>query len=811
MKPTPLSPANWSARPSLGAGLRTTLSIALLSAAVLTGCGGSGPGPELTVSAQPVGLVMRPGEADSARLTASDASVAPSLVLSVGPQTWFDTDFTGPCATASPTCRLLPVTLASTGGARHATKLTFSFTNDPGSRVFDNDSYMPLVGFSAQPDRAPPVLRFAAGGDREGGVSAAVTADGQVWTWGVNQRAEMATDDRSDRALPDPVAHGLTDIAALDVGLSADNIGVHVLALAADGTVYAWGANLYGQVVDDPAAAQLVIVPAAVPLPFRDVIAVAAGGTFSMALRADGTVWVWGSNGDYELGQPDAIDGPQQVPGIDRVRALAAGERHALVLRDDGTVWAWGDNAFGQAGRPLTVFRALPGRVEGLGAVTAIDAGPGYSLALRSDGTVWAWGLNDANQLGSASTATCGSRACRETPARVGGNFADVLGISAGGRFAVARQRDGSAWAWGENDQGQLGGLPGLGSLAPIRVTGLPSTLTIAAGARHALAMPSDQTCGVGNARVGGRLLAWGDNFNGERGDGTGVNHLRPTPVLSLGDDDSCPGILGQRLIVYKAGTGTGSVASDAPGLNCNTVMCWQQVPTGTPVTLTATPDAGFAVDDWRWDCAAGPVSANTVVLDSTRHCKLRFAEPGATPVPAPDPAPEAGPRLDIRIEGLGSVTSAPAGIDCGSRCSGSFANGTEVALTATPAPGWQFNFFSGACEGGLLTMTADTACVAYFTDASVYRSATLTVVRTGAMDGGQVVVSVLPNTAINCGDYCTASYLPGAVVHLRALSDSATVVFNRWAGCDEVQAIDGESICILDMQADRTVEADFQ
>ncbi|SET01105.1 Regulator of chromosome condensation (RCC1) repeat-containing protein [Stigmatella erecta] len=78
----------------------------------------------------------------------------------------------------------------------------------------------------------------------------------------------------------------------------------------------------------------------------------AAGGDSSLALRADGTVWTWGTNGLSQLGDgsQEARPTPRQVPGVKNATALAAGWNHVLVQLQDGTLWGWGNNADGQVG-----------------------------------------------------------------------------------------------------------------------------------------------------------------------------------------------------------------------------------------------------------------------------------------------------------------------------------------------------------------------------------------------------------------------------------------------------------------------------
>jgi alpha-tubulin suppressor-like RCC1 family protein len=103
---------------------------------------------------------------------------------------------------------------------------------------------------------------------------------------------------------------------------------------------------------------------------------------------------------------------PVQIPGLTHVTSIAAGGYHSLALRNDGTAWAWGSNGHGELGEGTNTSKNTPVKVSGLTSITSLTAaGDGYSysdshsLALRSDGTVWAWGANDSGQLGDGTAA----------------------------------------------------------------------------------------------------------------------------------------------------------------------------------------------------------------------------------------------------------------------------------------------------------------------------------------------------------------------------------------------------------------------
>ena len=117
--------------------------------------------------------------------------------------------------------------------------------------------------------------------------------------------------------------------------------------------------------------------------------AVAAGREHSIALASDGTVWAWG-NGNLGGGSYERRNAPGQVTALSGVLAVDGGPIHALALMAGGTVWAWGDNEYGQLGDGTEFERTVPVRSGELAGIIAVAAGSLHSLALKENGTVWA-------------------------------------------------------------------------------------------------------------------------------------------------------------------------------------------------------------------------------------------------------------------------------------------------------------------------------------------------------------------------------------------------------------------------------------
>ncbi len=338
--------------------------------------------------------------------------------------------------------------------------------------------------------------RVAAGGWH----SVVICADSTVKCFGENATGQLGNGANTDSNVP-VNAGTLTGIVAVSAG--GDQLEAHSMALKSDGTVWAWGSNLYGALGNGSTNNTNTPVQS---ITLTNVVAIAAGGWHSVALKNDGTVWTWGWNMDGQLGDGATTDKTiaAQVPNLTNVTAIAAGTYHVLALKDDSTVWAWGDNVSGQIGNNSTTDQKTPVQVSGLTGVVKIKAGRFFSLAIKSDGTVWAWGENLYGQLGDGTTTD------RHTPVQVSG-LTDVTDAACGAFEVHATKSDGTVWAWGRNTYGNIGDNTTTHRSLPVLMQNSDDIAGMAAGTNFCIVYKTDGTLWGCGRNASGQLA--GGNF----------------------------------------------------------------------------------------------------------------------------------------------------------------------------------------------------------------------------------------------------------------------------------------------------------
>ena len=382
--------------------------------------------------------------------------------------------------------------------------------------------------------------------------SAAIAADGSLWTWGRNEFGQLGDGTTTDRYSPVKV---MDDVAAVSLG------EIHSAALKTDGSLWTWGQNWYSQLGDGTTEnrsrpVKIMDSVAAVSLGYRHSAAIKTDGSLwiwgsngycelgdgtttnrsspvrimygvasvslgeyhSAAITTDGSLWIWGRNDNGQLGDGTTMERSSPVKIMDDVAAVSLGSAHSAAIKMDDSLWTWGANWYGQLGNGTTENRSNP--VEVMDGIASVSLGESHSAALKTNGSLWMWGYNDLGQLGD------GTETDRSSPVK---NMDRVDAVSMGGYHSAVIKMDGSLWTWGNNGFGQLGNGMSTPQSSPVNI--IASVAAVSLGRNHSAAITTDSS-----------LWTWGDNNFGQLGDGTTTPRNSPVKIMegvtavSLGD-----------------------------------------------------------------------------------------------------------------------------------------------------------------------------------------------------------------------------------------------------------------------------------
>lgn len=350
------------------------------------------------------------------------------------------------------------------------------------------------------------------------------TVFGELQAWGSNSDGRLGDNTVTNRSSPVSVVGGFSDWCQMSAGMC------HNLAVRANGTLWVWGRNTVGELGDNTNIDRSS--PVSVVGGFTDWCQTSAREANSLAVRTNGTLWAWGCNQYGRLGDNSTINrsSPVSVVGGFTDWCQASTSFHSLAVRTNGTLWAWGNNSNGQLGDDTNIGKSSP--VSVVGGFTdwcQASAGRFHSIGLRTNGSVWTWGSNNCGQLGDATLVS------KSSPVSVVGGFTDWCQISAGDRHSVAVRTNGSAWGWGYNSLGQLGDNTNVTKSSPVSVVGgFADWCQVSAGGIHSVGL-----------RTNGTFWAWGRNTLGQLGDNTAVTKSSPVSVVG-GFADWCQSSAGQ-------------------------------------------------------------------------------------------------------------------------------------------------------------------------------------------------------------------------------------------------------------------------
>lgn len=360
--------------------------------------------------------------------------------------------------------------------------------------------------------------------------SFSINSDGNVYAFGANLDGQLGLGNTTPKTVPTLVFGGAKSISSG---------WFHGAAVKQDNTLWTWGDNAYGQIGNNSTTDQLSPVHV-----LSDVKAVSAGGGHTLALKTNNLLYAFGCNEGGQIGNGNTTNKATPVSVFFNVAKIAAGGDHSMAIRTDNSLWMWGWNDFGQIGNNSLTNQLLPLKL--MENVSQIAAGYGSSFAVKTDGTLWAWGRNDYGQLGDGTTIN------RHTPVQIMDNVASV---SAGYDHALCIRTDGSLWSWGWNVVGQLGNGTTVDELRPIKIRdGVDS---VSSGLYHNFAIMQDDS-----------VWAWGYNYFSQLGNNATAH--RPAPFKLYNGTATAQTVSGTYAIISNENPDTNISASTGTFLQKN-------------------------------------------------------------------------------------------------------------------------------------------------------------------------------------------------------------------------------------------------
>ena len=335
---------------------------------------------------------------------------------------------------------------------------------------------------------------------------------GKISCWGNNWAGQLGNGASGwGEFTPDHFAREPTYTSGINDATQVSAGGYHTCALHEDGTISCWGFNDYGQLGNGKERLEktgyyynfYVEVLPVKTVGIDDATAVSAGLEHTCALHSDGTVSCWGNHRFAQLddNNPDArtqtaqikiasTNLPVKVHGITDAIAITSGNDHNCVLHIDETVSCWHGNVEAQLGDITITFSGMPTKVLGIVDVKAIAAGHDYTCALHTDGTVSCWGSSNFGKLGTdemkvKESGTIYADTPIENyvinealgPAKVQ-NIKEAVAIATGSQHTCVAHKDGTVSCWGDNREGQLGDGFATNSAFPIELNPTFSSVT---------------------------------------------------------------------------------------------------------------------------------------------------------------------------------------------------------------------------------------------------------------------------------------------------------------------------------------------
>ncbi|AEC03053.1 fimbrillin family protein [Parasphaerochaeta coccoides] len=363
--------------------------------------------------------------------------------------------------------------------------------------------------------------------------------DGSLWATGNNISGQLGVGDTNNRSTPVQVWDSTNGDVKMTNVEEVFTKCYYTIIQKKDGSLWAMGNNHYGE-LGIGENRNTKTIPVQIPTMNDDlignpVVSVAVGAFHTMFLKKDETLWATGWNDNGKLGLNDTIDRSTPVPVTlmntepsNPVTDVFTGNHYTVMKKKDGTLWATGYNLYGQLGVEDTNNRLSPVQIPTMNTnldtnpVTTVSTGNAHTMFLKENGELWATGRNWYGQLGLGDSGVLSNRSRPEPVASMNTELDTnpVVAVFTGNHHTIIQKKDGTFWATGLNDYGQLGLGDTNNRKTPVRITSMGSdVVAVSGGENHTMFLKND-----------GTLWAVGNNDQGQLGIGTALT-MTTTPV----------------------------------------------------------------------------------------------------------------------------------------------------------------------------------------------------------------------------------------------------------------------------------------
>ena len=315
------------------------------------------------------------------------------------------------------------------------------------------------LGDNTTINKSTPVQTISGGTNWKQGalntIVSSIKTDGSLWLWADNGSGRLGDNTTINRSSPVQTVSGGTNWRFVAAGT------VHTAAIKTDGSLWLWGANNLNALGDNTAINRSS--PVQTISGGTNWRSVNCGDNYTAAIKTDGSLWTWGRNNSGQLGDNTAVvfskSSPvQTISGGTNWRSVGisgGSSTHTVAIKTDGSLWLWGLNNSGNLGDNTAISRSSPVQtISGGTNWKSVGTGTGHTAAIKTDGSLWLWGRNGPLIGGQLGDNTVIAKSSPIQTVSGGTNWKSVTG---GTEQTAAIKTDGSLWLWGRNNTSQLG------------------------------------------------------------------------------------------------------------------------------------------------------------------------------------------------------------------------------------------------------------------------------------------------------------------------------------------------------------------